>query len=183
MSKKVLSLVIAGAVLLVIIGLTGSFVVYKKLLAVPTVPRISTPTFNLVPSREKGSPANFTVVGTPKTVRVGQIFTADISIQSEEHILAVDLDINYDTKVLALEKIVPGNLFSDPMEFSKSTDTKEGKIFYALGSLSGSSGKGTIATLTFKAISNTSEPKIYLGERTNASAKGDKELNIILPKN
>ncbi|MFH0863555.1 MAG: cohesin domain-containing protein [Candidatus Gottesmanbacteria bacterium] len=112
-----------------------------------------------------------------------QTVKVDIMLESTGTALACDLDINYDPNVLTLEKITPGTFFNQPMEFSKSINEAQGKIFYALGSVLPSSGpkKDIVVSLEFKGKS-TSQAQLRLGDKTLVSMKDVDKVNIILPK-
>jgi hypothetical protein len=115
-----------------------------------------------------------------KTAYQGESFPVDIVIKSEEEILAVDLSLSYNPQVLELESIKPGEFFPSPKEFSK--EIKEGKVFYALGSLSSVSGQGILVSLTFQGKTGGKQGAVWLTEETLASVQGDKEVNIELSK-
>jgi hypothetical protein len=181
MSKKALLLVIGGGLALFIIGLAGSYFIYNNFLITPGVPKITVPkiTNPIFPTLTKSQVAFF-LSGVPDTLSASRTFDVNINIASSEDILAVDLDVNYDPTKVAFEKITPGGLFGQPMEFSKNINDKTGKIFYALGALKGSSGSGIVAVVRFRALVNGGEPRISLDNKTNASAKGNQALNIVL---
>ncbi len=117
-----------------------------------------------------------------KTLYQGGDFTADIMLESEEELLAVDLFLSYDPQILSLEKITPGKFFPSPQEFSKEIKEEEGKIFYALGSLSPTSGKGILVSLTFQGKMSGDQGTVGLTEETLVSTKGGEEVNIELSR-
>ncbi len=135
-----------------------------------------------VPTDQNTVPqAIFSLKRSTETVIRGQILTVNVVLDSPGQILATDLFITYDPKVLKFVKITPLDFFSSPMEFSKKVNKEEGKIFYALGSLSPASGKKDLISLTFSSQTNVNHPQIILEEKTLVAVKGGKEARVILP--
>lgn len=182
--KKNLQWLLIGSTIFLLIMVGMSLLLSQK----PTTQQtknLASPTLtpSLLPTPELPS-VIFTLNPAAKAIREGEVFKIDVVLESEEIVLAVDLDITYDSGLLKLEKIEPGDFFDKPMQFSKSINESQGKIFYALGSLSPSpkSGKASVATLTFKSKANSERTQItLLGDKTLVSVKGDKRVNIILP--
>jgi len=117
-----------------------------------------------------------------KTEYQGRVFTVNVLAESEEELLAVDLFISYDPQVLELEGIKPGGFYPSPMELSKDIDEKQGKVFYAIGSLSPTSGKGILVSLVFKGKTGGKQGFVSIDKETLALVKGEKEINIKLPE-
>lgn len=116
-----------------------------------------------------------------KTVYQGEVFMVNILAESEEKLLAVDLFIAFDPQALELENIKPGGFFASAKEFSQKIDPVEGEVFYALGSLEPAEGEGILASLTFKAKTESRQGSIWIGEKTLISAKEDQKVDIQLP--
>lgn len=134
-------------------------------------------------STEAVSPNVFLILDPKeKTEYQGKTFTVNVLAESEEEMLAVDLFISYDPQVLELEGIKPGSFYSSPMEFSKDIDETQGKVFYAIGSLSPTSGKGILVSLIFKGKVGGKQGFVSIDEETLAPVKGEEEINIKLPE-
>lgn len=180
--KKNLHWLLIGSTIFLLI-MVGILLLLSQKPTTQQTKNLASPTLtpSLLPTPELPS-VIFTLNPAAKAVREGEIFNIGIVLESEEIVLAVDLDITYDSGLLKLEKIEPGDFFDKPMQFSKSINESQGKIFYALGSLSPKSGKASVATLTFKSKANSERTQItLLGDKTLVSVKGDKKVNIILP--
>lgn len=144
--------------------------------------RDKTPTVSS-PSLQQVKPLSqvvFSLEPKIKTTKAGETFPIDIFLQSHEEILAVDLLINYPS-FLKLESIKPQDFFKSAREFSKNIDEKEGKIFYALGSLTPASGSAKLVTLRFKSLTTSQNVKISLGDKTLVAVKGQKPVRVVLP--
>lgn len=114
-----------------------------------------------------------------KEVSLEDSFAVSVVGQTTEELMAIDLFLSYDSQVLKLEEVRPGDFFTSPMELSKSLKTP-GKIFYALASLSPTQGSGAIATLVFKG-KNVGVSELRLEENTIAAVKEKEKIEIQLP--
>lgn len=117
-----------------------------------------------------------------KTEYQGESFTVNVLAESEKELLAVDLFISYDPQVLDLEGIKPGGFYPSPMEFSKDINERQGKVFYAVGSLSPTKGEGILVSLIFKGKAGGKQGFVSIDEETLAPIKGEEEINIKLPE-
>ena len=68
-------------------------------------------------------------------------------------VTAVQLELQYDSKVLSNVSVVPGSFFNNPNILLNQIDAKTGRISYAFGvglEEKGLAGQGIVATLTFE---------------------------------
>ncbi len=80
-------------------------------------------------------------------------------------VTAVQLEIQYDPKILTNVAIVPGSFFPNPDVFLNQIDSKTGRISYAFGvglTEQGIVGQGTVATLNFSVNAGTVEQTAIL---------------------
>lgn len=66
---------------------------------------------------------------------------------------AVQLELQYDPKILANVAIEPGKFFANPVTLLNNIDVATGRISYAIGinpQETGKKGEGTVAVLTFQ---------------------------------
>lgn len=126
----------------------------KKIVAILTV--------LLVPSL--ASAATLSLSPSSQSVNVGDTFTVSINLDTQgASIDGVDLRyLNYNSSMLQLQdantsvsgvQVAPGTLM--PMTLANSADTGLGRVTFSQVALGGSKykGSGTLATLTFKALS------------------------------
>lgn len=119
-----------------------------------------------------------------KQLKNNEEFTVYVEANSGTRVLGIDLYLAYDPKSFKLVNVSPGDFFVEPMTFSKSIDTKLGKIFYGLGSVKNSKTDGAILKLTFKAIQNGANSQdqkfLVIDSKTLASVNGATKADIII---
>lgn len=80
--------------------------------------------------------------------------SVDVQIDTgTNNVTAVQLEVEYDPKVVTNVTLKPGSFFQNPVELLSNIDTKNGKISYAIGILPSDNpqkGQGTVATLSFR---------------------------------
>ncbi len=90
-------------------------------------------------------------------------------------VTAVQLELQFDPKVLANVVVAPGSFFKNPTELLNQIDTKTGRISYAFGiglTDQGVMGKGVVATLTFAALAGTpQQTSIFFLPKTLVTAQ------------
>jgi hypothetical protein len=103
------------------------------------------------------TPVAYTVLSmqpNPVTVTNGQ-GSVDVMINTDQNdVTAVQLELQYDPKVLSNVKVIQSDLFENTVVLLNQTDTKNGRISYAMGippSQQPIKGTGKIATITFSA--------------------------------
>ncbi len=107
----------------------------------------------------------------------GESFTVDILIQSEKNVGAADLFFSYDHQVLSLEEVVPGDFFSEPVEFQKINEEDKGELFYALGSFTPTAGEGVLASLTFMGKAAGEKGLVSFKTETQVGVQDGKEVS------
>ena len=117
----------------------------------------TTPTPQVIPT------AMLVAVPSKTQVSVEEAFTIEIRLATYTHAATgVQLELMYDPGVLYVSAITPGGVFSNPLEYANTHDTKRGHILYAVGSFDGKMGEGVIAILTAKAHKGTNGSKEVL---------------------
>jgi hypothetical protein len=95
--------------------------------------------------------------GNPSIATSSSISTTNyslpINIQSGKNkVTAVQLELQYDPKILTKVAVIPGSFFAIPEVLLNQIDTETGRISYAFGAKltdPGVVGKGIVANLTF----------------------------------
>ena len=80
-------------------------------------------------------------------------------------VTAVQLELQFDPKVLTSVAVAPGSFFKNPVVLLDQVDSKTGRITYAFGiGLQDQpyAEKGLVATLTFRALSGVPQPTAIL---------------------
>lgn len=94
-------------------------------------------------------------------------------------VTAVQLELQYDPKILTNVVVVPGPFFANPETFLNQIDVKTGRISYAFGAGlkdPGVIGKGIVANLTFSVKAGTEEKTaIIFLPKTLVTAEGISE--------
>ncbi len=104
-------------------------------------------------------------------------YKTDVQISTKNKVTAVQLEINYDPKVLTNVDVKASSFFTAPTILLKKIDAVNGRITYALGIGLGDTavtGKGTVATLTFSTVTGTDSAKtpINFEPKTAVTAVG-----------
>lgn len=115
-----------------------------------------------------------------KSVKPGETFTVSILGNTNKELLATDLYLTYDPKGLNVSTMTPGDFFTDPITFSKKTDTVKGEVFYAVGSLKPSNREGTLLTITFQVRETSQDTVVVLSEKTIAAREKGEEVTVII---
>ena len=80
-------------------------------------------------------------------------FSTNVEISTGGNkVTAVQLELSFDPDKLTDLKVEPGPFFTNSIELRNEVDNQKGTVSYALGSQSGVSGQGVVATLTFREI-------------------------------
>ena len=86
-------------------------------------------------------------------------------ITGKNKVTAIQLELQYDPKVLSNVSIAPGSFFTKPEVLLEQIDVKTGRITYAFGvglTDQGVMGQGVVATLTFEAKKGIEEETVIL---------------------
>ena len=102
-------------------------------------------------------PANTSLAFAPAVVTTspGQQGTLDVTMDTSDNaVTAVQLELQYDPKVVTNVKVKEGGLFKNPVVLINKNDAQTGRVTYAFGILPNNDpvqGKGVVATITFTA--------------------------------
>lgn len=107
-------------------------------------------------------------------------YSLPIDIQTfRNKVTAVQLELQYDPKMLTSVTVTPGSFFANPDILLNQIDTKTGRISYAFGAglkNQGVIGKGTVANITFSAKAGiVEEIAIIFLPKTLVTAEGINE--------
>lgn len=92
-----------------------------------------------------------TLTLTPQDTQaaVGDQVTYTVSINpAGNQVVGVETYLMYDTDMLSNITLAPGTFFAQPEELLNFVDTSQGKISYALGTLTPQLGEGQVFTIT-----------------------------------
>ncbi|HEX7042056.1 MAG TPA: cohesin domain-containing protein [Patescibacteria group bacterium] len=111
-------------------------------------------------------------------------YTVAVVVDTTNKVNGVQLELSYDSQKITNVTLHPGTFFKEPNVLLNSVDANNGRISYALAEqvdLTGKTGKGTIATISFN-LSHATKPndtaKISFLPKTAVSA--DKILESVL---
>ena len=150
MSKRTLLLIFA---LFVITSVLLAVALYKPM-PQPLVPQTITPVQKQPDAQTtlSFSEPSFTISSTS-----ARTYSVPINISTGENkVTAVQLELQYDPKLLTNVEVVPGPFFTNPIPLLEQIDQTTGRISYAFGvnpAAEGVSGIGVVATITFRALS------------------------------
>lgn len=107
-------------------------------------------------------------------------YSLPVKISSfKNKVTAVQLELQYDPKILTNVAVVPGSFFPNPETLLNQIDIKTGRISYAFGAGlkdQGVTGKGIVAHLTFSVKAGTEEKTAILFlPKTLVAAEGISE--------
>lgn len=84
-------------------------------------------------------------------------------------VTAVQLELQYDPKILTNVAVIPGSFFKDPQILINKIDVKTGRISFAFGvglKDTGSMGKDTVATISFSVRTAFDTAKVGIAQQT-----------------
>lgn len=116
------------------------------------------------------------------TSYVSKEFTVNILAQSEKKLVGIDLYLSYDPQVLEIGKIKPGDFFTNAQELSRNINPASGEVFYALAGLTPKTGKGIIASFTFKGKLGDRESSIFIDKKTQVAIQEEEKVTLELPE-
>ncbi len=169
MSKKTIALIIALFTITVILIVLAIFPVTQKtsvsITPIPTIASQAQTVLAFAPP----------VASTSAIASGSATYSMDVSILTGRNkVNAVQLELAYDPKALVNVDIKPGDFFTSPVVLLKNIDVVQGRISYALAISAGANGKqgtGTIATLSFNALSKAPTVIMFL-PKTQVAAEG-----------
>ena len=110
-------------------------------------------------------------------------YTLPVIIKSEDNtITGIQLEISYDPQTLGSVDIQPGQFFSKPTVLLKKIDHANGTISYALGinpQDNGVKGQGTVALLSFRTKSRTSQTTTVSFVETSLVASEETDDSVL----
>ena len=154
MSKKTLFLIFA----LFLIAFTLLIVAIYQPQAPKTTQVTPTPVKKIIsqsalsfgsPSLDASSSASTPTYSYPVNISTG-----------ENKVTAVQLELQYDPKIMTDVKVIPGPFFKNPDTLLNQIDAATGRISYALSvglTAQGITGTGTVANITFSVKDKTAE--------------------------
>ena len=108
------------------------------------------------------------------------IYEIDVHINSGSNVVNLaQLEMSYNPKKLARVSIRPGTFLNNPVVIQNNVDPGSGRIKFWLGlspDRPGSSGQGTLATITFAKVGSGSAQIIFLPK---TSVTGDSNQSIL----
>ncbi|MDP2672081.1 MAG: cohesin domain-containing protein [Candidatus Daviesbacteria bacterium] len=115
------------------------------------------------------------LIATSSSTSVSYSLPANIETGANK-VTAVQIELQYDPRVLTNVSIVPGSFFKNPEVLLSQIDAKTGRISYALGASlkdPGVSGKGTVTTIQFQTKAGIpQETSIIFLPKTLVTAEG-----------
>ncbi len=153
-----------------LLGLTGLLIFSKKQNTVTTISNNSlvtpTPTPQIPVNKQTllflSTPIGQIVIGS--TVQIPILVSTASGLGQNNKLSALQFNLNFDPKVLQVQDLVAGDFFTSPTVLLKTIDNQKGQISYALGSLNSQSGNKTLATLSVKLISASSQTQISFSQ-------------------
>lgn len=153
MSKKTLFLIFALAII--------TFVLLMMALYQPQAPK-DTP---IATAPKEPVAQTILSFGNPSIATSSSSTTLNYSLPIDiltfkNKVTAVQLELQYDPKILTNVAVVPGPFFANPETFLNQIDIETGRISYAFGAGlkdQGIIGKGIVANITFSAKAGTEE--------------------------
>lgn len=98
-------------------------------------------------------------------------YSVPVNIETGKNkVTAIQLELQFDPKVLTNVVITPGSFFKNPTELLNQIDTKTGRISYAVGvglTDQGVMGKGVVVTITSGAKAESDSAKAGLPQQTS----------------
>ena len=97
-------------------------------------------------------------IGLPAQIKAGEEFAAVVNISQVKDFNAANYDIKFDSTILSLQKIEDGQIGKQIIGISMWREIEPGRIrvIHDLSGISGASGSGTLAKITFKCLRETS---------------------------
>jgi hypothetical protein len=167
MSKRTLALV---GILIVIVVILFVVALNPKNATAPA-PFFATPT--AVPTPVAQSLLSF---NPNPLLMASSSASVDVVVNSDvNQVTGVQLELQYDPKVIRVLNIRPGSFFTNSIELIKTIDATQGRVSYALGlqpSEVAKSGSGVVATLTVAKVSAAQTATISILPKSLVSAQG-----------
>ncbi len=191
MSKRVVVIIIVFFLALFVIGL---FLLFSQKPPTPTETTTSSiPAVNPTPT---DAPAHTLLFFSPSPLSLtNSSGSVSIDINANgDNISAIQLELQYDPKILTNVDIVPGTYLQNPVVLLKKISPQTGQISFALGLTTNATNlptTGTVAKLTFQTLPSASgQTQVSFLPNTlvtatgieNSILKSTTPLTIILPR-
>lgn len=97
-------------------------------------------------------------IGLPAQIKAGEEFIAVVNISQVKYFNAANYDVKFDSTVLKLQKIEDGQIGEQIIGVSMWREIEPGhiRVIHDLSGVSGASGSGSLAKITFKCLRETS---------------------------
>jgi hypothetical protein len=134
----------------------------------------------VVPAGKVLAVADTTLSFSPSTITkiVGNTFSVNIDINTGTNsVQAMDLAFTFNKSTVQVTGISMGGLMTNFTEIVKTIDNTNGKVTYSLGAKPGTSavvkGSGTVAVVSFKALSAGSSTQAFVTSSVVIAAQGE----------
>lgn len=84
----------------------------------------------------------------------GELFNLELKINTDEPIIAADLNISFDPNIIQVVKITPGSFFPAPQILIDTIDKEKGTVAFSVFSLEEKLGNDSLLSLTLKTLKN-----------------------------
>lgn len=138
-------------ILVTLLVLTGGSVFLSRQLTNKT----AAPSGKLVETQMPEINPELTLLPEVTQVSVGDqvVFTVSITAGTNQ-VIGTETYLNFKPDVLTNVRLAPGDLFNDPEELLKVIDPVQGKISYALGTLTPKAGNGQVFKISADLIAS-----------------------------
>lgn len=147
-----------------------------------TIQQIITQPERLLPKVEQKAEVKLEISPETATLSPGETLEIRVVAESQEPLIATDLDLTFDPNGLKVTEIKPGNFWSNPTQLTKVLDNSKGSLLYGIATLEPKAGQGIIATVKFevqKTSTSSSTTTIKFNEGSQASVQNhDVNLNL-----
>lgn len=136
----------------------------------------------LLPKAEQKTEVKLEISPAEATISSGETLEVRIVAESQEQLIATDLDLSFDPHVLKITEIKPGNFWSNPTQLTKVLDNSKGSLLYGIATLEPKAGQGIIATIKFevqKTAASSSATIVKFNEDSRVSVQNH-EVNLDL---
>lgn len=131
---------------------------------------------------EKKAAVKLTLSPNQATLYSGEILEVRVLAESQEKLIATDIELVFDPRILAFKEVKPGIFWSKPQQLAKVINNQKGEILYSVATFEPKTGQGIVASFKFEAqkISRpTITTNISFNPETQAAVAGHQtELDI-----
>lgn len=110
----------------------------------------------------------------------GEIFNLELKINTDEPVIAADLNLTFDPKIIQVIKITPGSFFPAPQILADTVNKEKGLIAFSVFSLEEKQGNDSLLSLTLKTLNNDYTSSVIKLENTSVVAgKNGKKIKPV----